>query len=294
MNVLITHHPSDQRSYVGGQARAKTFLERVLLNILYGIGLLSLSLFIWPLWFSQRCEQLLGDPGRGQWLAFSLTYVLASVIGGIYWWITYRQTSSGIKNNGIFHSDTMLRGTRGWLWGIAFTTFYVLLYWHPQPLEGWIRLMDPFALMLSGKPADQWFLYGAFYTSAVLVFGVRMLMKYRHSRYHLLRTSSLMFFQLGFAFVLPQLLKTINLPDFYFGYFWPLKPDYLLPFDYIKDPKNGIVAAQLSGYAVGRFMLIWGAVMSLILTPVLTYFFGKRWYCSWVCGCSLRLLEERV
>ena len=21
-------------------------------------------------------------------------------------------------------------------------------------------------------------------------------------------------------------------------------------------------------------------------TPVLTYFYGKRWYCSWVCGCG--------
>lgn len=33
-------------------------------------------------------------------------------------------------------------------------------------------------------------------------------------------------------------------------------------------------------------MFFWGAVMALIATPVLTYFFGKRWYCSWVCGCG--------
>ena len=24
----------------------------------------------------------------------------------------------------------------------------------------------------------------------------------------------------------------------------------------------------------------------MIATPILTYFFGKRWYCSWVCGCG--------
>ena len=26
--------------------------------------------------------------------------------------------------------------------------------------------------------------------------------------------------------------------------------------------------------------------MIFIATPILTYFFGKRWYCSWVCGCG--------
>ena len=26
--------------------------------------------------------------------------------------------------------------------------------------------------------------------------------------------------------------------------------------------------------------------MTFIATPILTYFYGKRWYCSWVCGCG--------
>jgi polyferredoxin len=26
--------------------------------------------------------------------------------------------------------------------------------------------------------------------------------------------------------------------------------------------------------------------MTFVATPLLTYFFGKRWYCSWVCGCG--------
>jgi polyferredoxin len=26
--------------------------------------------------------------------------------------------------------------------------------------------------------------------------------------------------------------------------------------------------------------------MFLLVTPVLTYFVGKRWYCSWICGCG--------
>ena len=26
--------------------------------------------------------------------------------------------------------------------------------------------------------------------------------------------------------------------------------------------------------------------MTFIATPILTFFYGKRWYCSWVCGCG--------
>ncbi len=34
------------------------------------------------------------------------------------------------------------------------------------------------------------------------------------------------------------------------------------------------------------FMVTWGVVAAFVATPILTYFFGKRWYCSWVCGCG--------
>lgn len=33
-------------------------------------------------------------------------------------------------------------------------------------------------------------------------------------------------------------------------------------------------------------MLVWGIALFVVGVPVLTYFFGKRWYCSWVCGCG--------
>jgi polyferredoxin len=32
--------------------------------------------------------------------------------------------------------------------------------------------------------------------------------------------------------------------------------------------------------------LIFGVASILIITPILTYKYGKRWYCSWVCGCG--------
>ena len=92
-----------------------------------------------------------------------------------------------------------------------------------------IALLEPLSQVLRGVHADQWFLYGFLYTVAVLVMGVRMFYRYRHNKYHLWRTASVMFFQLGFAFILPALLIQFNQPEFYFTYFWPLKPEYLFP-----------------------------------------------------------------
>ncbi len=88
-----------------------------------------------------------------------------------------------------------------------------------------------------------------------------------------------MFFQLGFAFLLPGLLLAFQQPEFYFTYFWPLKYDYLFP---------GTVSYLLKETG-RRWACSWcsgAAVISFVATPVLTYFFGKRWYCSWVCGCG--------
>ncbi len=163
---------------------------------------------------------------------------------------------------------------------------YLSIYFRPSLIAGWILLISPLSLWLSNTPADQWFLYSALYTFAVVLFGFKTMKRFGESRYHRLRTLSLMFFQLTFAFLIPALLKRGHLPDFYFTYFWPLKPEYLLPFDYVMSEQSGIIGAEVSGLAVGRAMLLWGAMMTFIATPILTYYYGKRWYCSWVCGCG--------
>jgi polyferredoxin len=172
----------------------------------------------------------------------------------------------------------MARGVLGWGLGVLITGFYVLLYWFPSYIEGAIRLVDPLAHALSGKPANQWFLYGFLYTLAMLIFGSRMILKYRHNRYQQIRTISVVFFQLGFAFLIPHILELFHQPEFYFTYFWPLKPDYLFP--------GSVSWLTSSAGRVGLFMVSWGVVMTFIATPILTWFFGKRWYCSWVCGCG--------
>ena len=140
-----------------------------------------------------------------------------------------------------------------------------------------MRQVDPLAVALTGTGASQWFLYGYLYTLAVTVMGVRMAMRYRHNRYQLVRTASVVFFQLAFGFLVPQLLKAFQQPEFYFTYFWPLKKEYLFPDD---------LKSLASSGGFGVFMAFWGVAAALLATPVLTWYFGKRWYCSWVCGCG--------
>jgi Pyruvate/2-oxoacid:ferredoxin oxidoreductase delta subunit len=223
-------------------------------------------------------------PGQGGWLPFFLSFGLIAAGAKIYIWATYKDTVAGIKNDGTFQSGTKSRGPVGWFLGFVITGFYVLLYWRwdlkdyiGDPLTGAIGLLEPLSQLLRKSPADHWFLYGFLYTGAVLIMGLRMGYRYRHNRYQLIRTFSVGFFQLGFAFLLPGLLMAFQQPEFYFTYFWPLKPEYLYP-DTAKWLSD-------SG-SLGIFMLLWGAIMALIATPILTWYFGKRWYCSWVCGCG--------
>ena len=185
--------------------------------------------------------------------------------------------SAGIKNNGIMFKSLTAQGSIAWIIGIVLTGFYIVLYWYSEWLQGLIAVFNPFSYLLRGKPADQWFMYGFFYTIAVLYMGFRYIGKYRNNRYQIIRTFSVMFFQLGFAFLIPAFLIKLNQPEFYFSYFWPLKYSYLFPSDvnWLTDAGN-----------IGIFMVSWGAIMTFIATPILSYKYGKRWYCSWVCGCG--------
>lgn len=223
--------------------------------------------------------QSYGGPLWGTWLGMALSY--GAFVAGAVWLIdaTYRGTEPGIKNDGIFFSGAKTHGILAWIVGFLFTGFYVILYVDDWSflIGGLERTVDPLALVLSGERASKWFLYGLLYTLAILVFGVRMIWRYRHNRYHLWRTASVMFFQLCFAFALPNLLKLFQQPEFYFSYFWPLKFNYLWPSD---------LAQLASGPGLGVFMVYWTVILALIGVPILTYYFGKRWYCSWVCGCG--------
>ncbi|AWW00754.1 FeS-binding protein [Arcticibacterium luteifluviistationis] len=183
----------------------------------------------------------------------------------------------GIKNDGIFKHPVNKGKLLGIILGSMFISFYILLYFFPQYIINWLIVLDPLSKFMNGGLASQWFLYGFLYTIAVLTMGIRMLIKYRHNKYQMVRTGSVMFFQLIFAFMIPEILTKLNMPSADLKNMWPL--DYSFFFDYRIDQK-------IEAGTLGTFMFVWGIVLFAVGVPVLTYFFGKRWYCSWVCGCG--------
>lgn len=188
----------------------------------------------------------------------------------------YKNRPEGIKNNALWFRSLTARGVWGWLIGVVLTGFYVCLYWFPQYLTGLIALFSPLSQAFRGKAADQWFVYGTLYTLSVLLMGWKFIWKYRHNRYQIIRTISVMFFQFGFAWLLPGLLLRLQQPELYFTYFWPLSYSNATPNTWNWQSQSSL----------GTFFFLFGLFMFFIGTPVLTYFFGKRWYCSWVCGCG--------
>jgi len=207
-------------------------------------------------------------------LFFILSVVLGSVGALIFFFAQLKESPiPGVKKNNIMFLSMTNRGMLGWITAVFLTGMYILIYWFPELMENVIRIFDPLSFTLTGNPANQWFLYGTLYTIAILVMGVRMIIHNRHNKYQIIRTVSVMFFQLILAYLIPMFI--VN--GFFFTYFWPLKYEYLFPASYDYLIQSG---------GVGMFMFFWAAVMSFIATPILTYFYGKRWYCSWVCGCG--------
>jgi Pyruvate/2-oxoacid:ferredoxin oxidoreductase delta subunit len=193
---------------------------------------------------------------------------------------------AGIKNDGLWFTSFTARGFWAWFLTVMLTVFYIILYCVPEVLglasgdnsnTGLIALFDPLSYLLKGKPASEWFVYGALYTFIILALGIKFIWKYRHNKYQVIRTLSIIFWQTCIAFILPEILQSLNLPYNDFKNIWPL--NYHFFFDSHIDE---MIQAGTFGY----FMLFWGVASFLIFTPILTYFFGKRWYCSWVCGCG--------
>ena len=112
----------------------------------------------------------------------------------------------GIQNNGIFFNVMKNIGWLGILTGTWLIIFYVVLYFYPEYMTNWIIMVDPVSKLINGNEASRFFLYGFIYTLCILVMGVRMIILYRHSKYQILRTCSVMFFQTAFAFLIPEIL----------------------------------------------------------------------------------------
>ena len=210
-------------------------------------------------------------------LLFLLITIGLGTIGGLLYILPKLRLLAGIKNDHIFHSKNTGRGWIGYIIGTLLILFYITLYWFPEYMTSWMILVDPISKIISGYPASQWFFYGLLYTLAILVMGVRMLIKYRHSNYHKIRTASVMFFQLIFGFLIPEIRIRLNYPSMDLKNIWTLNSSFFYEYN---------IENFLSAGFIGVSMFAWGILLIFIGVPVLTYFYGKRWYCSWVCGCG--------
>ena len=224
-------------------------------------------------------------------LFFLLIFGLGAV-GAILYFRSYLNKTASEQNLGAFHRSSTNRGWSAYIIFIALIAFYVLLYWYPFYLVEWTILVDPVAkLFNSNGSASHWFLYGFLYCYIMTLMGIRMLMKYRHNRYQLIRTVSVWFFQVVFAFTLPEILASLN-----GGWAWiDLKNMWPLDYDFFNNgglinyahfEGDTFIPASVNGAGLGIGFLLWGIALFAIGVPVLVYFFGKRWYCSWVCGCG--------
>jgi len=184
---------------------------------------------------------------------------------------------AGIKNNHIFHKSATNRGWIAWLVFMFLVGFYIVLYFRPSYMINWIYLVDPISESISGHSASQWFLYGFLYCVVMAVMAVRMYIKYRNNKYQVLRTTSVLFFQIVFAFLIPEILVRFEKPWYDFKNIFPLDYDFFFRWN---------LDELLDSGGFGLFVLVWGVLLTVVIVPVMVYFFGKRWYCSWVCGCG--------
>jgi len=216
-------------------------------------------------------------PVKNNPVSFLFLTIGLCAFGAMLYILPKLKIQPGIQNNGIYFNVMKNTGWLGILTGTWLMVFYVVLYFYPEYMTNWIIMTDPVSKLINGNEASRFFLYGFIYTLCILVMGVRMIILYRHSKYHILRTCSVMFFQTAIAFLIPEILIRLNKPYFDFKNIWPL--DYSFFFD------SRLSELTASG-TLGIFMIGWGIALIIVAVPVLVYFFGKRWYCSWVCGCG--------
>lgn len=320
-------------------------------------------------WLEVFSMNKLFSSNLAMWILFGIIFGLTSIGGLIFFYNRFGKGVAGIRLNGMKHSEvTRKQGSIGWILTILFTGFYVMIYWFPDLLAGLVQVTDPFHYAMTGAHSvnaeghvtNQWFFYGIIYTLLVIVMGFRFIWKYRHSRYQIIRTISVMFFQLILSFMLPNILARLNnteladgkwtkLSEEYktvyldfnstywnlksatdngrqaeidsltpifagletkvkgyqadveatkpkwsshsFTYFWPLAYANLQPDAIDTDlggkDQFGYILPWSPGLGTWGWVLLGvGIFCSFVLVIVLTYFFGKRWYCSFVCGCG--------
>jgi polyferredoxin len=153
------------------------------------------------------------------------------------------------------------RGAVAWLLSAALICFYSVLYW-----TEWLAPAAS-ALGLSSK----WGLYGLLYSVAVCWGAVWSWRRHGSSRYQRVRIGVNAAVQVVLGFSVPLLMPVFGQPEYYFSYFWPLKLDALYPHTLQSLP---------------TYLAVWSVLGAFVIAPSAALLWGKRWYCSWVCGCG--------
>jgi len=170
------------------------------------------------------------------------------------------QAQQGLMDT--YRAPWRTRGAAAWFVSLLLFAFYISLYFAGE-LN--LTFLDDLASKIGLR--NRWFIYGLTYSVWMVGGAIRYLRQHGNSRYHQVRIAVNVAIQVVLGFAIPFVME----PEFYFSYFWPLSYDKLFPH-------------SLSGLPV--YLAAYTALGSLVAAPLLAVFFGKRWYCSWVCGCG--------
>jgi polyferredoxin len=137
------------------------------------------------------------------------------------------------------------------------------------------------------RPWSFW--YTVLYTAIMTIFGLQAMKRWgfnRKDKFQIWRYVSLIGFQWTFFFLIPEYLFRWLVEYQWLGAKLAHDPSFA------RDAwrSYGIIYAwPLFFYTffgdANRIWIVWGALLSFVLIPILVLFHGKR-YCSWICGCG--------
>lgn len=180
----------------------------------------------------------------------------------------YLQGQNGLMRT--WHEGWRSRGWAGILVAFLLIAFYLVLYFEDK-VRRYVgfRPLTPIATALHLE--NRWYLYGFLYCVVMIGGGVYYLRRHGNSRYNQIRIGTNIAVQVALGFTLPFVMHLFGSRDYYFSYLWPLKIEYFYPQDIGHYP---------------AYIAVYSLVASLVIMPLMALRYGKRWYCSWVCGCG--------
>ncbi|EOQ97690.1 pyridine nucleotide-disulfide oxidoreductase [Leptospira wolbachii serovar Codice str. CDC] len=134
------------------------------------------------------------------------------------------------------------------------------------------------------------FHYTMLYSLTILVFGVRRILV-RKTDYIFYQTLSLIFIQVLFLFLLPELILPALGDLGYLGSPEGYIRTEIFPNDAYWKAYGFILAWPLSmgvlyDSGITNFWLGYGILFSFVFIPLLVYRYGKGAYCGWICSCG--------